>query len=52
MSNPFDELEAHLLTAVETAIITETTKFNLSRLVTLNPSAADKYKAALEALGR
>ncbi len=49
MDNPFksipsiDTIKADVKRAVEIAILTETTKFNLSRLATLDPANAEKY---------
>jgi len=47
-----DKLADAIQTRVEIALITEGTKFNLSRLLTLDSNAERqaKYKSALEAL--
>lgn len=41
------EIKADVQRAVEIAILTETTKFNLSRLATLDPDKAQLYLAAI-----
>ena len=41
------EIKADVQRAVEIAILTETTKFNLSRLATLDPDKAQFYLAAI-----
>jgi hypothetical protein len=40
-------IEARVRLAVEIAILTETTNFNLSRLATLDPANAQRYLSAI-----
>ena len=52
LGGEFEKLVAAVKTEVEIALVLEATKFNLSRLLTLDTNEANqaKYKAALEVL--
>ncbi len=50
LTDKIAEIKADVQRTVEIAILTETTKFNLSRLATLDPENAAKYKAFVDQL--
>ncbi len=43
LTDKIEEIKADVQRRVEIAILRETTKFNLSRLATLDPANAEKY---------
>ncbi len=50
IKDKLEEIKHDVRIAVEVAILEETTRFNLSRLMTLKPDRAVQYQASLDAL--
>jgi hypothetical protein len=50
ITDKIEEIKDEVQRRVEIAILRETTKFNLSRLATLDPKNADKYTGIVDLL--
>lgn len=50
LNDKIQEIKDDVQRTVQIAILREATKFNLSRLATLDPKSADKYTGMVDAL--